>query len=500
MSSLTLFLAALAITTSNLIRPRGRATLLEDVKSNIQVFSPYQSAASVIAQIIDLLNWRLTNIAEIHASLWAFARFQFYNPETRSIPSELSHGLLGTCTRRIFLVGVALPLCLCLLASSCHWVIKMSTTFLLAEAAMIEVAAWYLKMSCAGVAFRADWPQRPIFAKRFFASGPCPGSHVERSSETAAFPDSNENGYEDCPPTEGENLCDLVRRVWSPTARPNKEMPEPHPLENVPDLVHLASPTGPVLTPWTCGHWRCLLYTLLRVPVRALCYSIVIFDFALAGWFLQDNTHAFLTRISRILLAVRLLRDLLTLIFLFTLLYSMTIITNIVFVVGVPWMLRTSSCLQQVKHRLENLGVEIPSLLKTISRYGVLCLSFFISHKIVQPLISRGPILTESILSYFIELLMMPLIALLAYRKVFFAPRSNTLKQDVTQPHLDPELAPSDLLSTDKKDEMGQSGEDKSIRDPRTGGFTLSWPIFRLAVLLPNAAIWALRWWVVNAA
>lgn len=69
MSSPIVSLALLAITASSFVRPTGRETLLEDLKANIKTFSPYQSAFIVTAQVIDLINWRLTNIAEIHASL-----------------------------------------------------------------------------------------------------------------------------------------------------------------------------------------------------------------------------------------------------------------------------------------------------------------------------------------------------------------------------------------------------------------------------------------------
>jgi hypothetical protein len=493
MSNLTVPLAALAVTVSSLVRPTGRATLLEDVQANIKTFSPYQSAAIVLGQAIDLINWRLTNIAEIHASLWALAGVQFYVPETQSMTSELSHGVLVTLARRIFLVGVALPFYLFLVMSSCHWIIKWSTTFLLAEAAMIELSACYLKVSCSGVVFHTDWPQHPIVGKRFFASGPCPGNHMQEPIERTTIHSNNENGNDHGQHTAGENLCDRVRHIWSPDTRPNKELPVGrHPMENIPNIAHITSPTGPVLVSWTCGHWRCLLYMLLRLPVKALFYSVVIFDFALAAWFLHDNMQTVSIPISRFLLAKRLLNDLLTFTFLCAVLIVVGFTIYLVLVVLVPRIFRAFGFFQPMR-RFRDIIHDLPSSVKGVGRYGVFCISIFMSWNVARLLMKRDPILTDSILSYIIELLVMPQVTLSIYRRIFVPPNSGDQMQDAKQPHYASEFVPSDLPSTGKVDESEQCSDDKIKQEAREKRLISSWTTFRLAILLPNAAIWIFR-------
>jgi hypothetical protein len=490
MSSLIVSLAVLAITASSLARPTGRATLFEDLKANIKTFSPYQSAVIVTAQTLDLIKWRLTNIAEIHASLWALAGFHFYVPGTRSIPSELSHGLLVASARRVFLVGIVLPLYVFLLGSPCHFAIKWPMTFLFAEAAMIELSACYLNVSCAGVVLRTDWPRYPIFRKRFFSSGPCPGNHVQEAGDATTVDNNEENCYEHNFYTTGENLCERVRRIWSPNTRPNQEiLVGRHPLEEIPNIVHVTSHIGPVLIPWTCGHWRCFVFMLLRVLVRALLYSVMVVDFGLAAWFLHENTQAGLIRISRILLSERIVNDLLTLTWLSAFCFLMGKAIDLVLVLLVFWIFRNASCLQ----RFTNLFQRIPPALKAVGRTIVFFISLFLSWSISQVLMKRDPILTDSILSYSIELLMMLRIALSVYRRLLVLRKPTTQKHDATQF----DCAPGDLPPTGKTEEADHSEYDKNEEKARILSALAK---FRLTILLPNVAIWIFRWWLTSAA
>lgn len=229
-----------------------------------------------------------------------------------------------------------------------------------------------------------------------------------------------------CP---GGNLCDRVSRICSPDIRPDRKIPVGrHPLEKIPNIAYIMSQTSPVLVPWTCGHWRCLLYMLLRVLVRVLLYSAVVVDFGLAAWLLHDNTQAFLIRISRILLAERILNNLLTLTWLSGVVFLAAKAIYIVLVVFVPWICRTSSCLQPASRRFKNLLHGIPPSLKPVGRTGVFFVSIFISWSIAQVSMKRDPILTESILSYSIEFLMMPWIALSVKRRLFVPKKLITQK------------------------------------------------------------------------
>ncbi|CEJ54129.1 hypothetical protein PMG11_00451 [Penicillium brasilianum] len=500
MSTLPASLAIIAVIASSLLRPTGRATILEDVKANIKTFSPYQSAVIVTSQTIELITWRLTNIAEIHASLWALAGVHFFIPETRSMPAELSHGLLVTSARRIFLAGIALPSQVLLLWSSCHWAIKWSMGFLLAEAAMVEVSTWFLTVSCAGVVLRSDWPRRPIFSKQLFVSGPCPGNHVQKSNGTASLDNSKDNDFEHCHATAGDNLCDRVQRIWGPDTRADKELPVGrHPLENIPNIAPVVASTGPVLVPWTCGHGRCLLYMLSRVLVRACLYSVVVFDFGAAAWLLHGNTHAVLIRISRFLLARRLLNDLLTLAFLCAVLIFVAIPTYLILVVFLPWIFRKSVCLQPARNRIIRFFHGTPSWLKVVGRYILFCLSIFIAWNITRILMQRDPILTDSILSYSIELGLVPKVALFISRRCLTLPNSGAQRSDVTRYPSDPKLATNDLPPMARLNEGAHYDEDKTNEKARKERLLASYAKFRLTVLLPNGAFWILRQWDMNA-
>ncbi|OOQ88294.1 hypothetical protein PEBR_13347 [Penicillium brasilianum] len=499
MSTLPASLAIIAVIASSLIRPTGRATILEDVKANIKTFSPYQSAVIVTSQTIELITWRLTNIAEIHASLWALAGVHFFIPETRSMPTELSHGLLVTSTRRIFLAGIALPSQVPLLRSSYHWAIKWSMGFLLAEAAMVEVSTWFLTVSCAGVVLWTDWPRRPILSKQLFVSGPCPGNHVQKSNGTASLDNSKDSDIEH-QATAGDNLCDRVHRIWGPDTRADKELPVGrHPLENIPNIAHIVASSGPVLVPWTCGHGRCLLYMLSRVLVRACLYSVVMFDFGAAAWLLHDNTHAVLIRISRFLLAQRLLNDLLTLAFLCAVLIFVAIPTYLILVVFLPWIFRKSVCLQPARNRIIRFFHGTPSWLEVVGRYILLCLSIFMAWNITRILMQRNPILTDSILSYSIELGLVPKVALFIFRRYLALPNSGAQRSDVTRSPSDRELATNDLPAMTKLKEGIHDDEDKNNEKARKERLIASYAKFRLTVLLPNGAFWIIRQWDINA-
>ncbi|KAJ5363952.1 uncharacterized protein N7496_009665 [Penicillium cataractarum] len=483
MSTLPGSLAILAVLASSLLRPTGQKTILEDAKANIKAFSPYQSGVIVTAQIIDLITWRLTNIAEIHASLWALAGVHFYVPGARSIPSELSHGLLVTSARRIFLAGISLPLYVLLIRSSYHWAVQWTLGFLLSEAAMVELSTWFLPLPCAGVVLRKDWPRRPIVGKQLFVSGPCPVNHVQELNNTVTLDNSKENGDEDCQATVGDNLCDRVRRVWPPDTRPDKDIPVGrHPLEHIPNIAQVTAPTGSVLVPWTCGHGRCLLYMLSRVIVRALFYSVAVFDFGSAVWLLHDNTQAVLIRISRILLAQRFLNDLLTLVFLCAVVFFVGIPTYLTLVMFIPWIFRTSVSLQPARNMIMSFFNGTPSSVKVAGRYILLCLSMFMAWSIARILMERDPVLTDSILSYSIELFLVPTGALSIFRR-FFAPPKSTSKLPVTG----------------KPDENAHDESDTNNEKARKERLISSWAQFRLTILLPNAAIWIFRRWDMTA-
>lgn len=366
---------------------------------------------------------------------------------------------------------------------------------------MTELSACYLSISCAGVVLHTDWPRHPIVHKRVFPSGPCPGNHVQGASEATIGDNNHQNRYEHHLPTTGENLCDRVCRIWSPDTRPNKEIPVGrHPLDKIPNIAHVISQTSPVLVPWTCGHWRCLLYMLLRVLVRALLYPVVAVDFGLAAWLLHNNTQVVLVRISHILLAERIVNDLLTLTWLSAVVVLASKALYIALMVFVPWIFRTSSCLQPANLRFSNLLRGVPSSLKPVGRTGVFFVSIFISWSIAQVLMKRDPILTESILSYSIELLMMPRIALSAYRRLFTPKKPTAQKYDASRSHRDPELAPGDLSPTGKTDEVEHEDGDKDGAEVRKERLLSMLAKFRLAILLPNAAIWIFHWWLMSAA
>jgi hypothetical protein len=231
---------------------------------------------------------------------------------------------------------------------------------------------------------------------------------------------------------------------------------------------------------------------LLRLPVKALFYSVVIFDFALAAWFLHDNMQTVSIPISRFLLAKRLLNDLLTFTFLCAVLIVVGFTIYLVLVVLVPRIFRAFGFFQPMR-RFRDIIHDLPSSVKGVGRYGVFCISIFMSWNVARLLMKRDPILTDSILSYIIELLVMPQVTLSIYRRIFVPPNSGDQMQDAKQPHYASEFVPSDLPSTGKVDESEQCSDDKIKQEAREKRLISSWTTFRLAILLPNAAIWIFR-------
>ena len=115
------------------------------------------------------------------------------------------------------------------------------------------------------------------------------------------------------------------------------------------------------------------------------------------------------------------------------------------------------------------------------------------SWNVARLLMKRNPILTDSILSYIIELLVMRRVAVVIYRRIFAPPNSDDQTQDGKQSHSASEFAPGDLPSTGKIDESEQCRNDKTKREAREKRLISSYTKFRLIILLPNAAIWIIR-------
>lgn len=64
----------------------------------------------------------------------------------------------------------------------------------------------------------------------------------------------------------------------------------------------------------------------------------------------------------------------------------------------------------------------------------------------------------------------------------------------------DPELAPGDLPPVGKIEEVEHEDDEKEREEARKQRILLNLAKFRVTILLPNAAIWIIRWWLTSAA
>ncbi|KNG83808.1 hypothetical protein ANOM_008008 [Aspergillus nomiae NRRL 13137] len=296
-------LALLTTTISILIKPTGHPSLLENVKRNVLMFSPSQSAILVVLLLLDLIGWRLLSLADIHAGLMILNHYYF-----TSGPSGLEHKVWWRFTRRAFLMVGTVPLYVILLRSEQSPWIKVIVTPLVADSMLAELLSLHWDASDEDLIYNRDWPRNTLVVK---PANPPTRNHHENREGADEKKKTNENRDTSSSVTT-ENLCERVYGLWSPVAEADdKQDPRSLP-PNDANLEKIFSPTYQA-PGYKCRHWRCLIYRVKYLATRIVRWPLLFGDLALITWLLHRDLQPVTLLVADALLDIRLLKDLLTL-------------------------------------------------------------------------------------------------------------------------------------------------------------------------------------------
>ncbi|KAJ5605513.1 hypothetical protein N7510_008294 [Penicillium lagena] len=494
----------LTATISNLISPNGRRSFVEDVKSNILAFSPFRFGATATALVLELIGCRLLNIAEIHVTFGRLA------DENSLLDLEL--GFWSRFARRAFLIGVTLPLYMMLLASASYRWIQAFATLLVAEAVLSEILIFYRRTS---FEVRRDWPHRVLLVKSLALSDHLNHGHFENESKSGEFEEKEE--HENIPPPSalGDNLCDRVHQLRPPAAEPVKFAS----LENTPKLKKIFDPT--VRAQWTCGHWRCLVYMVLHVTVRAVSSSWTIIELASTFWMLhcelQPVTLRVADKLSQSHLVYGLLSTLyqvggLSLVVIFGYIIAGLLLNRLLMPLVTRLVTRLSKksrVLQGIQQKFQDLAETTPITYNVLnflraSFLRVTLTQGFMVYYFGQALAPLYRNFSPEKFSYIIEIIAIPTIQVMIYWLVCIVTRTEQAPQEL-ESHFNAGQSSGPNIATDSDCKGAQNPvatdsrstssneEEKVPKDGSVSSRTIKefrLTIVRLATLVSTATIW----------
>lgn len=438
----------LTATISNIIKPSGHQTFIEDAMFNILSFSPFQSGRDVLSLVVYLIHLRLLNIAGIHTSLRLLSCHAF--------PTELSgirRGFWPLFARFAFFIGATLPLYATLLASTSYLWLQVFTTFLVAESVLAELLRFYEdSVHDGGFTVRRGWPRSMLIMN--------PLVTTNHPFHRPVAP----------PSASKDNLCDRIQQLWS--------------IEADTDIAFTIYPLHPEYeakldgifslkvrpAPWSCRHWRCLVYIISRAAIRIFGFSWYI-ELASTTWLLHIDLHPVTLQISDQVLENDLAGGLLTLFYhisyLLTVVVSAVIFSNLLFIrLGKQgW----------IKQRFQDLAGSIPITNKTLQAVG----RHFIMPKVLALVFHRflGPEdweLTPQMVSIAMEIVVILIIYIIGYR-LLFCPKSN---------HQEPQALHETFSKDKKKPPNGGTEYPKGMRPG------VRFQVFRLTIWTPTVIVW----------
>ena len=475
--------ALITATISVLIKPTGHPTFRENVKRNVLLFSPSQSALLVAVMLLDLVSWRLLNLVEIHAGLAISCHYYF-----TSDSSGLERKLWWRLTRRAFLIGGTVPLYVTLLKSENSPWMKILAMPLVADSILIELLSLFWDTSEADLGFNRDWPHRTLVVKT--ANPPT------RKHENKGDADQNTKTVEDkdTPSSNvtADGLCDRVYGLWSPTA----EVDDKKDLQSLPpndsNLERIFSPTHRApLGKCGQGHWRCLTYLAMYIAMRVIRWPLMFGDLALITWLLHGGLQPLTLTVADMLLNIRLLKDLLTISYMACIVF----LGNILIFVAVRLLFRQLcqyiSFLRRVTQWFQDLPSVAPITYKAIHLFQWIIAIATVSHLSVILVIAVIPQLSRNILSAFMELIVIPMFYITMYMLVCGREKPEKAPANPEpRPRADPapEAGPCPNITSQDHTNDADNDASKSLQSANGDRFN----ILRLGLFISTTAIWFL--------
>ncbi|CRG90549.1 hypothetical protein PISL3812_07593 [Talaromyces islandicus] len=467
----------LTATISAIIKPT-RQTFIEGAKYNTLCFSPIRSGTVVLGFAIYLIHLRLSNTAEIHTGLKLYSRL--YIP---SESSEIRRGFWPSFARRAFLIGGTLLLYAALLAWTSYRWLHIFTTCLVAEAVLAEVLIFYRDSSTDRFTLRINWPHYTLLiAEPFLKPGHSVHDHVGNASGTNGIVERKGDGHTATP--SKDNLCDRIQQLW-PT-EPDLDITfavHSIPPEHEPTLEKIFSPHVRY-SRWTCGHWRCLVYTVSRALIRIISFSWYLEQISVA-WLLHIDLQPVTLRVSDMVLGNNLLGGILTMVYQISLLLTL-FASGFIFSLALIIRLRKQ---ERIKRAFQEVAETAPITYKALDMvFGRQLMPSILGYLVTRGLFPNDPSLTREVVSYAIEIVVILIIYITGYRLLFSSPRSeNTELPSTSSPLLEPSMSPGLLgpatTATDNNKEAGDKSKYSYILpSPR-------FQIFRLAIWIPAVTL-----------
>ncbi|GIC94656.1 uncharacterized protein Aud_001985 [Aspergillus udagawae] len=481
-ASLLATFSLLTATISYLISPNRQKSFFQGVKSNIWFFSPFLSGAIATNVAILLIGYRILNLAKTHVGLALLVQNGF--------PPDLGYGFWSCFARRAFLVGATLPLYMMLLASANDRLIQGITTTLIAQTVLAELSTFHCVTS---YEVRGGWPHRVLVEGSVFSA-----DHVENEAKASRSEKRNEHRNITPTPALTDNLCDRIRQL-SPLAAGSDITSASHffLLEQTPELTKIFDPSVPAQ--WMCGHWRCLLYVILHIAVRAIWRSLSLIELVSTTWLLHCELEPVTLQLAGKLLegniingVLSTLYDLCTALFIFIFAYigSTLLVIHLFFhtplITDLPNRIHILQRMQQKFQDLAEAAPIIHQVLKALLIHSIPVISSYYGS---LALVTRAIALTQEKLSCIIEIIVIPTLYITVYCLAVGSNQAlsepNVAPDSNCQGTQDPDTTVSSSPHSGEKEEMPWA-ESKFYQTPKE----LCSAIFRLAIVVPTLTVW----------
>lgn len=427
-------LSLLTATISVIIRPSGHQTFVKDVKDNILSFSPFRSGRGTTSLIFYIFSLRLLNLAGIHTGLKVLSYLHFLSESPVIEP-----GFWTRFARRVFLVGVTLPIYVTLLVLTSHRWLHALTTSLLAECVLVELLEFYWNPSHDAFIVRRDWPRRTML----MAADSLNHDHFENEGEAEGSGEKKEDGNMAPPPASKDNICDRIRRLWSTEADSDiyftMHSISPRHALKLERIFSVHAPTAK----WTCGHCRCAIYTISCVAQRIIFFSWYL-EQASTAWLLHVAMHPVTLRVADKVLENNILGGLLTMFYQISLL---AILVASAFISAILLFLRLRKH-ERIEKAFRALVETAPITYSALDIFGKMIMPSIASYISTRALFPRDPSLTSKMLSCVIDIAVILILCAIGYRLLF----SRAISEPTTQaepetksnptPSSEPKMAP----------------------------------------------------------
>jgi hypothetical protein len=478
----------LTATISNIIKPSGRQTFIEDVKHNILSFSPFRSLRMVSSFVIYLLHLRLLNIAEIKTGLKLVSHVEF-----SSDSSDLRRGVWPRFARRVFLIGVTLSLYAILLASSSYQWLHVVMALFVAEPVLAELLWLYRDSSHDGFLVQRGWPRCTMLVS---AADYRVHDHADNPAKENVTGQDKDNRDLAQPSLLKDNLCDRIQQLWSKNSDP--------------DIHFVASSLNPELdsklerilslnirpAKWTCGHWRCLVYIISRIALRIMSLAWYI-EQALITRLLHTDIHPVMLQLSQKILKDNVLGGLLTYAYqiscVLTPIFSAHFFSRLLFILLYKQ--------QRIRQASQDFARFAPITYKGMQVFGQLFMPNILGFVLARTISSQCILLTGEKLSYALEIPLIIIIYITGYRLLFSVPHTSTKREPCydSVSSLEPNSASKSEtqgIANSAASVSPQTSFDDKMKAPPGGSeyprvaASSCFQIFRLAISVPTVAFW----------